>query len=311
MAGVLVYSSKADLALELQTAAEVIAQGRNIKTLIINNSYDPADLAGKADAYICRQEDVCMSDAGAVASLVKAAIEKLACDIILLSSDRRGKELAGRLAQKMNAGCVTDVAALKLEGDKIIAARNALGGAVVAEQSIDSEVKVFAIAPKSYPVPEADQKDVGVKKIEIEAPDGAGRVSFIRSMPKTADSVDISAADILVVVGQGVEDQGQLAEIETIARAVKGEVACTKPVATDKKWYPEERIIGISGKTCKPQLALLLGISGQVQFWAGIRDAKIIAVVNIDENCGVMTMADYALVADVKRFVPDLLSQLA
>ncbi len=309
MAGVLIYSNKANLALELQSAATVIAQGRSIKTLLINDSYDVAELDSKAAVYVNKQEGLCMSDVGAIAATIKEAAQQLDCDILLLSSDRRGKELVGRLAQKLNSGCVTDVSSLKVEGDKIVATRNALGGAVVAEQSINSDIKIFALAPKSYPVPESASGHAGVEEISITVP--LSKLSFISAQPKATDSVDISAAEILIAVGLGVEEQNALPDVEAIAKALKGEVACSKPLATDKKWFPEDRIIGISGKTCKPQLAILLGISGQVQFWAGIRDAKIIAAVNIDENCGIMSMVDYSLAADVKEFIPAFLNQLA
>ncbi|MGB4303639.1 MAG: FAD-binding protein, partial [Syntrophomonadaceae bacterium] len=84
------------------------------------------------------------------------------------------------------------------------------------------------------------------------------------------------------------------------------EVACTKPVATDKKWLSEERIIGLSGKKCKPQLALLFGISGQVQFTVGIRDARVIASINTDENASMNQMADYILTADLKEVLAEM-----
>lgn len=88
-------------------------------------------------------------------------------------------------------------------------------------------------------------------------------------------------------------------------------MACSKPVATDKKWLSEERVIGLSGKQCKPDLAILLGISGQVQFTVGIRDAKTIVAVNSDENAVINQMADYVLTADLHEVVPELISLLA
>ena len=88
-------------------------------------------------------------------------------------------------------------------------------------------------------------------------------------------------------------------------------MACSKPVATDKKWLSEERVIGLSGKQCKPDLAILLGIYGQVQFTVGIRDAKTIVAVNSDENAVINQMADYVLTADLHEVVPELISLLA
>jgi electron transfer flavoprotein alpha subunit len=99
--------------------------------------------------------------------------------------------------------------------------------------------------------------------------------------------------------------------VQDIAQAIGGEVACSKPVATDKKWLSEERIIGISGKICKPTVAILLGISGQVQFSVGIRDAKTIISVNNDENALICDMSDYVLIADLQEAIPELKNAVA
>ncbi|WP_276662708.1 FAD-binding protein, partial [Syntrophomonas wolfei] len=85
-----------------------------------------------------------------------------------------------------------------------------------------------------------------------------------------------------------------------------GEIACSKPVASDKKWLGEERIVGLSGKICKPQLAIILGVSGQVQFTVGIRDAGTIISINNDEKALMNNMADYVMIADLKEVLPDL-----
>ena len=113
-----------------------------------------------------------------------------------------------------------------------------------------------------------------------------------------------------MAVGQGLEDEGQLAGVHDLAAKLGGEVACSKPLATDKKWLSEERIIGLSGKKCKPQLALLFGISGQVQFTVGIRDAKVIVAVNTDENAAINYMADYIMQADLHQIIQELNQKL-
>ena len=233
--------------------------------------------------------------------------QKLSASIILLSSNRRGKELAGRLAQSLAAGCLSDVNSLKASNGKIECLRNALGGATVATQQIETENQVIAIMPKAFePAPESSGS-LNDLAVDVQA----SAIKVLEVKPKAGDSVDIEAADILVAVGQGLENQGDLAQVEAIAKALGGEVACSKPVATDKKWLSEERIIGLSGKKCKPSLAILLGISGQVQFTVGIRDSKTIVAINNDENADIMKMADYVMVADVEDVLPELLKALS
>lgn len=184
---------------------------------------------------------------------------------------------------------------------KVKCVRNALGGATVATQIIQTQKQVIAIVPKSFALAENSLGSEQDLSVEITP-----TVKFIESKPKAGDSVDIEAVEVLVAIGQGLEDQADLKTVESIAKKLGGEVACSKPIATDKKWLSEERIIGLSGKKCKPELAILMGISGQVQFAVGIRDARTIVAINSDENATIMKMADYVLVADLKDVLPAL-----
>jgi len=309
MAGILVYSDKTSYALQLITVAQMIAKdtGMTVKAISINDAEQAAELAKRADSYIIDNDAINLADTAAVAAALKQAAEKLAANVILLSSNRRGKELTGRLAQSLQAGCLSDVNSLTVNGGKIECLRNALGGATVATQQIETENQVIAIMPKAFEA--ASEGSGSLNDLSVDVKASALKVLEVKS--KAGDSVDIEAADILVAVGQGVENQGDLVQVEAIAKALGGEVACSKPVATDKKWFSEERIIGLSGKKCKPSLAILLGISGQVQFAVGIRDAKTIVAINSDENADIMKMADYVMNADVADVIPELLKALS
>ncbi|HQA49418.1 MAG TPA: electron transfer flavoprotein subunit alpha/FixB family protein [Syntrophomonadaceae bacterium] len=303
MANILIYSDKANMALELITAAKEIGAGA-VKAVTINDN-DAAQVLVDAGAEVFNIENdaITIADTAAVASALAQAVEQLGADTVLLSSNRRGKEIAGRLAQIINAGCLTDVTALQVNGDKIECQRNALGGATVATQTITEAKKVIAIRPRTFD-PAAAGTGGSLNSLQVEAKPSALKLVEVRS--KAGDSVDIEAAEILVVVGQGMESQDDLPLAQELAQKLGGEVACTKPVATDKKWLSEERIIGLSGKKCKPQLALLFGISGQVQFTVGIRDARVIASVNTDENASMNQMADYILTADLKEVLAEM-----
>lgn len=303
MATVLIYSDKNTLALELLTAAREIGAAA-IKAVTINDNESAQVLANSgAEVFNIENAELNLADTAAVADALAQAVNQLGTEVVLLSSNRRGKELAGRLAQIISAGCLTDVTALQVNGDRIECQRNALGGATVATQAITHSKKVIAIRPRTFDAAAAGAAG-NVGSLQIEVRPSAVKLVEVRS--KAGDSVDIEAAEILVAVGQGMESQDDLPLAEELAKKLGGEVACSKPVATDKKWLSEERVIGLSGKKCKPQLALLLGISGQVQFTVGIRDARVIASVNTDENAGINQMSDYILTADLKQVLTDL-----
>jgi electron transfer flavoprotein alpha subunit len=311
MAGILIFSENQGLALELLTAVNSLNPAA-VSACVINNDEQAQALASAGDkVYLVKNNDLVMADVGAIAGAVKQVADKADADTVLLASNRRGKELAGRLAQAMNAGCLTDVAAISIEGDKILCQRNALGGATVATQYIDVEKKVIAIRPRTFEAATSAGAGAGAGAVEEVAVEvkKAG-VTVLEFKSRAGDSVDIEAAEVLVAVGQGLNSQEDLPAVEELAKKLGGEVACSKPVATDKKWLSEERIIGLSGKKCKPQLAVLLGISGQVQFTVGIRDAKTIVAVNSDENASINQMADYIITADLHDVVAEMNKKL-
>ena len=303
MATVMIYSDKASIALELFTAAREVGAAA-VKAVTINDGAAAQDLVGAgAEVFAIDNDAISLADTAAVASALAQAIEQLGIQVVFLSSNRRGKEVAGRLAQIMQAGCLTDVTALQSNGDQIECQRNALGGATVATQIITESKKVIAIRPRTFEAAAAGAAG-SLNSLSVEAMPSA--VKLVEVLSKAGDSVDIEAAEILVVVGQGMESQDDLPLAQELAKKLGGEVACSKPVATDKKWLSEERIVGLSGKKCKPQLALLFGISGQVQFTVGIRDARVIASFNTDENASMNQMSDYIMTADLKQVLADL-----
>ncbi|MBC7075790.1 MAG: electron transfer flavoprotein subunit alpha/FixB family protein [Syntrophomonadaceae bacterium] len=313
MSNILVYTEKTELALELIEAARILCRaglGDEIKWLSINNRAQAEESAQRGiDSWVVKAEGITIADTAALASIIAQASRVLECDTIVLSSDRRGKELAGRLAAKLDAGCLTDVKALESAGQDIGLVRNALGGATVAVQTITSPQKVIAFAPGAFPcTEEVPEKSGAVNELEITGVKAS--VKVIENRPKDAGTVDIAKARILVIVGQGIEDKEDLPLVQELAGKLGAEIGCSKPVATDKKWLPEERVVGLSGKTCQPELAVILGVSGQVQFTVGIRDAKLVVSVNKDENAYMNQMADYVLVSDLKEVLPELLQAL-
>jgi electron transfer flavoprotein alpha subunit len=95
-----------------------------------------------------------------------------------------------------------------------------------------------------------------------------------------------------------------------LAEAVSGSIGCTRPIAEELHWLPEELCIGLSGIQVKPDLYLGIGVSGQVQHVTGIRNAKVIAAVNKDENAPIFKASDFGIVGDLYDVVPKLISEL-
>lgn len=304
MAKVLVYSATTSKAKELLTAANLIGEAT---ALTINDEASANELAAcGAPVLSFTDEAITIADTAAVAQVIDLAVQRSVADVVLLTSDRRGKELAGRVAAILEAGCLTDVKTVSILGDEIQCQRNAFGGAAVATEVIDSTKKVIVITPASFAPAEAGANGTVSALSDSVQP----TVKLLSAKEKDGDTVDLQASKVIVAIGQGIREQDELPDIETLAKAIGGVVACTKPVATDRKWLTEDRIIGLSGVSCKPDLAILIGISGQVQFAVGVREAKTIICINTDENAEMVSMSDYFYVADAKEAVVSLKAKL-
>jgi electron transfer flavoprotein alpha subunit len=254
------------------------------------------------------KEELERFDAGLYAEAIAQIARNNQAAAVLVGCTRNGKELAGRLAQKLEAGCINDVSCIQVKDGQLICTRNGLGGATVLHQSVQTPVGVYSVMPASFE-PSAEVIPDG-EMIEVDVNLKPTRFKQVEVQAKTAEAVNLTEAKILVCVGMGLGSQENLAVAEELAEALGGEIACSKPVATDKKWLSEARLIGLSGNVCKPQLAVCLGISGQVQFMVGIRDAKTIVAVNTDENASIFQMSDYGLVGDLFQIVPKLVAQI-
>jgi electron transfer flavoprotein alpha subunit len=242
--------------------------------------------------------------AGALAEMASAG----EAAIILLGSTRRGKEMAGRLAQRLGAGCITDALTLRLEDSSLVADRYALGGSTVASERILTEAKVVAVMPGAFPGEPREGGQPAV--VEHGTLRQQARVRVVERRVKAVEGASIESATVLVGAGKGFRKREDLSLALELARRLHGEVGCTRAIASELAWLSEERLIGLSGKRCRPRLYLALGVSGQVQHTVGIAGARIIVAVNLDKEAPIFRMSDYGIVGDLYRIVPELVRQL-
>ncbi len=311
MADILVYSEKTGAALEL------VAKGREWAAelgLGLSAACLGAGAAEAVSALAAHGADrIFVSDAAfdglpadTVAAALAAAAAEAGATVVLIASTRRGKELAGRVAQKLGAGCVSDVNALTLENGELVADRYAYAGATVAREVITTAVKVFAVMPKTFAV--GDPVAGAGAVVPLPAP-AASAVKVVDRRAKEGEAVDLTAAPRIVGVGRGFAARDDLRLGVELADALHAELACTKSLA-DFEWLPESRIVGLSGAKTKPDLYLAVGVSGQIQHTVGVSSARLIAAVNTDKEAPIFALADYGIVGDLYVVVPALVAKL-
>jgi electron transfer flavoprotein alpha subunit len=312
MAELLVYSERVDTARELVAGAKDLAAalGLGVSAVALGPGAGgaAAELAAAGADTVYVSEDAALE--GWPADTVAAALLQIAAvagaTVVLVGSTRRGKETAPRLAQKLGAGCVTDVNALAVEDGDLVAARYAFGGATVAREKVTTPVKVFAVMPRTFSVEGAT---AGAGRVETQSLTLESRVKVVDRRAKEGDHVNLDAAPLIVGVGRGFNAREDLALGDELAGALGAVVGCTKSLA-DFEWLGEDRIIGLSGAKTAPDLYLSVGVSGQIQHTVGVAGAKLIAAVNKDKEAPIFAMADYGLIGDLYEVVPALVERL-
>ncbi|MFQ6000741.1 MAG: electron transfer flavoprotein subunit alpha/FixB family protein, partial [Anaerolineae bacterium] len=297
---ILVYSEKEELAFEL------LSKGQELKAEL-NTGLAAACLgqsAGeKADEYFSYGADTVywsehpsLADfhAEVYAQALHQIMENSGANILLLGSTKRGKELAPRVAQRLDCGCITEAIDLGVANGNLVAKRYALGGNTVASEVIKTERKVISVMPKTFELGPKEPKEGKLIKVELELKEP--RLEIVERRPKGREAVSLEDAEVLICVGRGLVAEEDLELIRNLAPALRAEIGCTRSLASDFGWLSEERIVGLSGKKCNPRLYLGIGISGQIQHTVGILGSKVIVAINKDPQAPIFKIADYGIV---------------
>jgi electron transfer flavoprotein alpha subunit len=230
--------------------------------------------------------------------------------MVLLPSTRRGREIAARLAARFGSGCATDVTNLrfsssdtwKAEGDRLV-----WGGNGIATVSISAKPSVFTIPLRSYtPYSPPDSSSPKIQEIRVQLKPSQISVVEKRNRQMQAGGMNIKDAEIVVSAGRGFKKQEDLQILEDLASCIGAAVGASRPLTSDLGWLPEERQVGLSGTTVKPKLYIAVGISGQIQHLTGMRDSKVVVVINNDQNAPIFQECDYGVVGDLYRVIPEL-----
>lgn len=309
MARALVFAESDELAAELLSLARTVGLAADA-ALLGPSAAAAAEARGQYGAervFVCDAAALATVWAEGYADALASIVAHSGAEVVLLASTRRGKDLAGRLAQRLECGLVVDAIAVERQDGRIVVRRYGLGGNTVAVERIESSLQVIACLPHSFEASPAPTEAVVVPvSVELAEP----RVKLVSRSPKVAAAVDVTRAERLVVVGKGLARQEDLAMIEELARLLGAEIGCTRALAADYHWLSEEQVIGISGKISRPKFLLSIGASGQIQHTVGILGAKTIVAINKDKGAPIFRTADYGIVGDLYEVVPRLIERL-
>jgi len=225
---------------------------------------------------------------------------------IIANASYNENDILARLAGLNDVYMITDVNDIEIEQDSITFKRKALGGRAIAKIKFPSNIQLFFT--------------VSAKKIEFDIKSET-KIDYLEAIPegklkiekvdkKITSGVDITQAEIVIGVGRGFKSKEDLKLAEELASLIGAQIGSSRPVAADYKWIPEDRWIGISGKSIRPNLYFAIGISGAPQHIGGIQDSKIIVALDKDKNAPIFNYADYCIVADLYEFLPVLIKKI-
>ena len=262
---------------------------------------------GAATVYVVDSSDLADYVVAPKAEALAAIIAQASPAAVLISSTAEGKELAGRLAIKIESGIITDAVAV---GEGFVATQSVFGGSTVVHSKVTRGLPIITVRPNST-APEAAPAAAARVDVSVAVSEAAKGARVVgRTAAQKAGRPELSEAAIVVSGGRGVGGAEGFSVIESLADSLGAAVGASR-AATDAGWYPHQFQVGQTGKTVSPQLYIANGISGAIQHRAGMQTSKTIVAVNKDPEAPIFELADFGVVGDLFAVVPQLTEQIA
>jgi electron transfer flavoprotein alpha subunit len=232
------------------------------------------------------------------AEALQQVAAKIEPSAILISSNAEGKEIAARLAVKLESGLITD--AVDVQAGPVTT-QSVFAGNYSVQSKITHGTPIITVKPNAA-TPEAAETSPEVEEFDVTISDAAKTARITDSKPREATGrPELTEAAIIVSGGRGTG--GDFGPIEAFADSLGAAVGASR-AAVDSGWYPHAYQVGQTGKTVSPQLYVAAGISGAIQHRAGMQTSKTIVAVNKDEEAPIFELVDFGVVGDLHKVLP-------
>ncbi|MEU8232009.1 electron transfer flavoprotein subunit alpha/FixB family protein [Actinoplanes sp. NPDC048967] len=234
------------------------------------------------------------------ATVVAELIKSVQPGAVLLGSTQEGKEIAGRLAVKLDNGLLVDAVEVTADGT---ATQVVFAGSTIVKSKVTKGLPIITIRPNSVtPAPQPATPAVEQLTVAVTETDKLTKV-VERVAEQKGSRPELSEASIVVSGGRGVGNADNFKLVEETADLLGAAVGASR-AAVDSGYYPHQFQVGQTGKTVSPQLYVALGISGAIQHRAGMQTSKTIVAVNKDPEAPIFELADFGVVGDLFKVVP-------
>ena len=264
-------------------------------------------------------DEVLVADDKLLEHYTTDAYTKVICDlvnerkpgILFVGATFIGRDLGPRIAARLNTGLTADCTSIDVEVEtgNLLATRPAFGGNLMATIACpEHRPQMATVRPGVFAKVESDGANCNVEKVDVKLTDADVRTKVLETVKTAKDIVDISEAKAIFSGGRGVGSKENFEQLEELAKVLGGSVAGSR-AAVEKGWIDNAYQVGQTGKTVKPSIYIACGISGAIQHVAGMQDSDMIIAINKDETAPIMKVADYAIVGDIKKVLPELIAQ--
>jgi electron transfer flavoprotein alpha subunit len=235
--------------------------------------------------------------APAVAELVGS----LGATYVGMAATSMGKDLMPRVAAKLKAAMASDVMDFSGSGEDVVFTRPMWAGNVIAEVKLETKVKAFTARPTEFAA--AEKGGAAEVKAFSPAPAGETKTKFVDFKEVKSARPQLTEARVVIAGGRGTK--GDFKEIEALADQLNAAIGASRAVC-DAGWVPNDLQVGQTGKVVAPDLYIAAGISGAIQHLAGMKGSKTIVAINKDPEAPIFQVADYGVVADLLKVIPEL-----
>lgn len=291
---------------------EMLGEGRKLATTLGVPLYaallgsEAAPLAAKlgvADkVFVVDNTALNMVPASTVAAALKAVMEQAQAGLVLIGGTNVSMGVGAVLSAKANLPFVNYCRAIRADGGAVVLTSQLFGGKILTDVKLADGKGIVSVYPGAFQA-DAGKSDKSPAVEKVEVPVEAPKVTFKKYIEPETGDVDITKQNVLIAVGRGIQDKGNVELAEELAATLGGAVCASRPVI-DQGWLPLSRQVGKSGMTVKPRLYLALGISGAPEHWEGMQGSQCIVAVNTDPKAPIFDGAHYGIVGDALEFLP-------
>ncbi len=301
-------------AFEVVKAAKAIADQLNAEVIALVVGNNVASIAGQLGGYgaskviVVEDAKLDLYSTTAYAKVIAEIAKGEGTDILFLAASALGKDVAPRVAVKLEAGIASDCTALKVETGTITATRPVYAGKGLVDVTVKTGTKIFTLRPNVFTAGSSNGSAATVESKKVDLSD-ADFGAVVKEVKAANGKKDVTEADIIVSGGRGLKGSENFAMIEELASSLGAAVGASRAVV-DAGWRPHDEQVGQTGKTVSPTLYVAVAISGAVQHLAGMSSAKYIVAINKDKDAPIFSVADYGIVGDAFEVVPALTAEV-